>query len=60
MEYLDKVDRISKLEKTIEMTRELYASEDTTIGEKECLDIIFYRLHREMFQLTVDLDYELI
>ena len=57
MDYLQKVDRISKLEKTLKMTRTLFSSKDTTDDEKQCLDIIFYRLHREMFELKHELNY---
>ena len=57
MNYLDKVDRISKLEKTLKMVRSLFSDKDTTNDEKEMLDIIFYRLHREMFEIQTELNY---
>ena len=57
MNYLDKVDRISKLEKTLKMVRTLFSDKDTQDDEKEVLDIIFYRLHREMFELQNELNY---
>ena len=57
MNYLDKVDRISKLEKTLKMVRSLFSDKDTTDDEKEMLDIIFYRLHREMFEIQTELNY---
>ena len=57
MEYLQKVDRISKLEKTLKMVRSLFSDKDTTDDEKEMLDIIFYRLHREMFEIQTELNY---
>ena len=58
MQYLDKVDRISSIEKSLENTRMLWNSKDITSGERDVLDTIFYRLHREMFELTVELDYD--
>ena len=57
MNYLQKVDRISKLEKTLKMVRSLFSDKDTTDDEKEMLDIIFYRLHREMFEIQTELNY---
>ena len=57
MNYLDKVDRISKLEKTLKMVKTLFSDKDTQDDEKEVLDIIFYRLHREMFELQNELNY---
>ena len=57
MNYLDKVDRISKLEKTLKMVKSLFSDKDTTNDEKEMLDIIFYRLHREMFEIQTELNY---
>ena len=57
MNYLNKVDRISKLDKTLKMVKSLFSDKDTTNDEKEMLDIIFYRLHREMFELKNELNY---
>ena len=57
MNYLNKVDRISKLDKTLVMVRSLFSDKDTTNDEKEMLDVIFYRLHREMFELKNELNY---
>ena len=57
MAYLDKVDRISNIEKTLEITKELSEHKSITINEKDVLDQIFYRLHREMFELTIELEY---
>ena len=58
MQYLDKVDKISRIEKTLELTRELWNTKGITNDERTVLDDIFYRLHREMFELTVELDYD--